>query len=152
MSEVTIREARSADYPTLQAIFERASLSNAGDRDQLLAHPEFLGLDANLIGRGRTRVATLSDDTVVGFASTSRAGDVTLELDDLFVDPDRRRQGAARELILHICREATKEGVSRIEVTANDHAMAFYRAVGFEGEEHVATEFGVGLRMYLNID
>ena len=116
----------------------------------LIAHPEFLLLDEALIGRGRTRVA-LFDGTIVGFASTSRSGDRTLELDDLFVDPVRRRRGAARELILHICKEASKEHISRIDVTANDHAMAFYRAVGFEGEDRVATEFGVGVRMHVNI-
>jgi GNAT superfamily N-acetyltransferase len=152
MAQIVIRDARPEDYPSLQSIFERASLSNAGDRDALLAHPEFLILDPELIGRGRTRVAMLSDDTIVGFASTSRTGDDVLELDDLFVDPDWQRHGAATELILQICREAAKEKAFRIDVTANDHAMAFYRMVGFESHGHVATEFGVGVRMHLTIE
>src|SRR5690348_5761503 len=140
MSNVVIRDARPEDYVTLQAIFERASLANPGDRDMLMAHPEFLVLDENLIARGRTRVALL-DGTIVGFASTSRSGDHALELDDLFVDPDWRRHGAARELISRIRAEASTERVSRIDVTANDHAMAFYRAAGFEGDEHVPLDF-----------
>ena len=151
MTRIIIRDARPEDYLTLQAIFERASLSNAGDRDMLMAHPEFLLLDMDRISRGRTRVA-LFDDAIVGFASTSPSAAHTLELDDLFVDPDSRRKGAARELILHISREASQEHVSRIEVTANSHAMEFYRAAGFETDEHVVMEFGVGTRMHLPIE
>jgi GNAT superfamily N-acetyltransferase len=117
----------------------------------LRAHPEFLVLDANLIGRGRTRVA-LVENTIVGFASTSPSGGGTLELDDLFVDPDWRRQGAARELISQLCREASQEQISRIDVTANCHAMEFYRAAGFENDEQIAMEFGVGFRMHLKVE
>lgn len=151
MTQITTRDARPEDRPLLQDIFERASLSNSGDRDMLMAHPEFLVLDENLIGRGRTRVALL-EETIVGFASTSRSGADALELDDLFVDPDWRRRGAARKLILHICNEALSEQVSRIDVTANDHAMEFYRAAGFEADERVAMEFGVGVRMHLTVE
>jgi hypothetical protein len=43
---------------------------NAGDRDALLAHSEALTLAADLLARGRTRVATADDGTVVGFATT----------------------------------------------------------------------------------
>src|SRR3954468_1708711 len=85
MPPFVVRDARPADQPALERVFRRASLSNAGDRAALLANPEFLALDTTLIGRGRTRVATLADDTIVGFASTSRVEDGVLELDDLFV-------------------------------------------------------------------
>jgi GNAT superfamily N-acetyltransferase len=151
VTHIIIRDARPEDQPTLQVIFERASLSNVGDREMLTAHPEFLVLDVDLIGRGRTRVA-LVDDTIVGFASTSRSGDDGLELDDVFVDPDWRRHGAARELLVAIRREASAERVSRIDVTANEHAMDFYRAAGFESDGQVALEFGVGTRMHLPIE
>jgi N-acetylglutamate synthase-like GNAT family acetyltransferase len=152
MARIVIRDARPEDHSALQRIYEQASLSNAGDRAGLLAHPEFLVLDTDLIGRGRTRIATLVDDTIVGFASTSRLRDRVLELDDLFVDPDWQRHGAARELIVQICKESTREDVSRIEVTANTHAIQFYLALGFEGDEPVATTLGGGLRMHLTIE
>src|SRR3954464_11791326 len=128
---MAVRAATAADEPAVARIFRRASLSNAGDRDALLAHPEALVLADDLIARGRTRVATTPDGTVVGFASTRPGGRGVLELDDLFVDPLARRRGAARQLVRRIVADAAAEGVVRMEVTANPHALDFYAAVGF---------------------
>ena len=41
--------------------------------------------------------------------------------------------------------------VTRLEVTGNTHASAFYRAVGFTGATPVATPLGAGVRMHLSI-
>lgn len=151
MVDLLIRPARAGDHAGLQSVYRRASLSNPGDRAALIAHPEFLRLDPNLVGRGRTWVATLPDDTIIGFASTSRSGDAVLELDDLFVEPDWRRRGAARQLIQRIVGQAADESVNRIEVTGNTHAMSFYRAVGFIGTTAAQTPLGRGLRLRLSI-
>ena len=62
-----------------------------------------------------------------------------LELDDLFVDPTAMRRGVARHLLLRIATEAEREGVARIDVTANMHAFAFYDAVGFVAGSRVDT-------------
>jgi ribosomal protein S18 acetylase RimI-like enzyme len=132
-------------------IFRSASLSNAGDRDVLLGHPDALVLDDGLLARGRTLVATSADGTVVGFASTRPTGPGVLELDDLFVDPDVRRRGAARHLVLGIVAEAAEEHVVRIDVTANPHALGFYEAVGFVADGRHDTELGSGLRMHLDV-
>ena len=45
-----------------------ASVSNEGDRDALLAHPEALVLEGDGIAEGLTRVAT-NGDYIVGFAT-----------------------------------------------------------------------------------
>ena len=148
---IRVRPARAGDHAALQLVYQRASLSNPGDRDGLIAHPEFLRLDPGLVGRGRTWVAALPDDAIIGFATTSPAGDSVLELDDLFVDPDWRRHGAARQLIERIVDQAAAEGVDRIEVTGNPHAMSFYRAVGFTGTATVQTPLGAGIRLRLSI-
>jgi hypothetical protein len=37
-----IRLGTPADQPACSGVYRRASLSNAGDRDNLLAHPEYL--------------------------------------------------------------------------------------------------------------
>ena len=47
--------------------------------------------------------------------------------------------------------DAHAQGVSRIEVSANPHALGFYEKAGFEVEGQVETEFGSGLRMYLEL-
>lgn len=149
--DVVVRAAQQSDVPALQRIFRRASLSNPGDRAALLAHPEVLRLADDLIGQGRTRVATLPDGTIIGFAGTSVTGPGRLELEDLFVDPDSRRHGAATRLVEQIAAEAAAEQVTSIDVIANPHAMDFYRAVGFKGAGPVATPFGEGTRMRLAI-
>jgi GNAT superfamily N-acetyltransferase len=74
-----------------------------------------------------------------------------LELDDLFVDPDAMRRGVARQLMLRIVTEARREGIARIEVTANMHASGFYAAVGFVAGSPVDLDFGHGTRMHLDV-
>jgi len=151
MNTINVRDADLVDEPVLARIFRRASLSTAADRDALLAHPEALALSDDLLARGRTRVATLADGTVVGFAATRPTDHGVLELDDLFVDPDAMRRGVARQLILRIATEAAREGVTRIDVTANVHALGFYNAVGFVSDARVDTEFGPAQRMHLDV-
>ena len=146
-----VRSARESDFPDLQRIFRAASLSNAGDRQALLAHPQYLELDPGLIGRGRTQVATHQDGTVIAFASTSRKAAGVLELDDLFTEPAWRRRGAARRLIEAIVADAHRERVARLDVVGNQHAMAFYRRVGFVPDGPARTALGGGVHMHLAI-
>jgi GNAT superfamily N-acetyltransferase len=144
-----LRDATPADLPALQDVFRRSSLSNDGDRINLLANPEALEFAGDAIGEGRTRVA-VADGRVVGFATAIKAGD-TFELDDLFVDPDWVRQGIASQLVLDVLASARTQGVQRVEVTANQHALSFYEVVGFVVDGQVETQFGPGLRMHLDL-
>ncbi len=148
---ILVREANSDDYTAMARVFRRASLANPGDRDALLAHPNALQLPDDLIRSGRARVAMLADGTIIGFASTHLTGFGVLELDDVFVDPDWQRHGAARRLLRQIGADASRERVIRIEVTANPHALGFYRATGFVTDGETGTELGPGLRMHLNL-
>ena len=144
-----IRDAVPADVAALRDVFRRASLSNEGDRMALLANPdvlEFTGLGGD--GR-RTRVAT-ADGRIAGFATSLPAGDI-IELDDLFVDPGWMRQGAARALVLDVMAHARNQGIRRIEVTANQHALVFYGKAGFIADHEVQTRFGAGIRMHLDV-
>lgn len=151
MAGVHVRSATPADAAALARIFRRAALSNENDRVALLAHPESLRLDDNVIAGGRTLVATLADGTVAGFASTRTTDPDVAELDDLFVDPDVRRRGVARELLRRIVTQLRTDGVARLEVTANPHALDFYRAVGFADAGTTRTPFGPAPRMHLDV-
>jgi GNAT superfamily N-acetyltransferase len=142
-----VRLARVDDLDALRETFRAASLSNAGDRDALLAHPELLVFPEDAVVEGRTRVAVDPDGTVVGFATVLPTGDAW-ELEDLFVDPAHMRRGVATALITHLLGEAD---VDRIEVTANPHAMAFYRSVGFVDDGVAETRFGPAPRMRLSV-
>ena len=67
-----IRLGTPADLPAAASVYRRASLSNAGDRDNLLAHPEYLILRPEGLAEGRTYVAE-EDGSVVGFATWAPA-------------------------------------------------------------------------------
>ncbi|HXJ26261.1 MAG TPA: GNAT family N-acetyltransferase [Streptosporangiaceae bacterium] len=142
-----IRLGTPADLAAASSVYRRASLSNAGDRDNLLAHPEFLILGPEGLAEGRTHVAE-QDGTVVGFATWAEA-DGTVDLEDLFVDPDYRRRGIASELVRRIAEVLRARGVQRLEVTANPHAMEFYRSAGFTDNGTADTDFGTAPRMVL---
>ena len=144
-----IRDAMPADLAALRDVYRRASLSNEGDRETLLANPdalEFPGLGGD---DRRTRVAT-ADGRIAGFATSVPAGvhEQVIELDDV---PGRMRQGAGRALVLDAVAIARELGAGRVEVTANPHALVFYERVGFTVDHEVRTRFGPGSRMHLDV-
>jgi GNAT superfamily N-acetyltransferase len=124
-------------------------LSNAGDRDNLLAHPAYLMLGRRGLAEGRTHVAE-ENGSLVGFATWAQAGRV-FELEDLFVDPGWTRRGIATALVSQIADVLRARGAGRLEVTANPHALGFYRAAGFIDCGVAETDFGVAPRMVLEI-
>ncbi|MEV6850344.1 GNAT family N-acetyltransferase [Actinoplanes sp. NPDC051411] len=150
-----IRTAVAADLPALQRVYREASLSNAGDAPVLLARPEFLVFAGDGIAAGRTLVALdgpPDEGRIVGFATVATGDDGGLELEDLFVDPERRRRGIARHLVRAVAGAARADGHRRLWVTGNPHALAFYLAAGFvQIEGQVSTELGSGLRMSLDL-
>jgi GNAT superfamily N-acetyltransferase len=144
-----IRLGTSADLAAATGVYRRASLSNAGDRHNLLAHPEYLILEPEGLAEGRTYVAE-EDGSLVGFATwVEIAG--TVELEDLFVDPGYLRRGIATALVSRITDVLRARGVQRLEVTANPDALGFYRTVGFIDCGITETEFGSAPRMVLTI-
>ena len=147
-----IRLGVPADLPAAAGVFRRASLSNAGDRDNLLAHPEHLILGPEGLAEGRTHVAE-EDGSVVGFATWAGAdgADGTVELEDLFVDPGWRRRGIGTALVSRIVDVLRARGVQALEVTANPHAQGFYSAAGFIDCGMAETDFGAAPRRRLAI-
>jgi GNAT superfamily N-acetyltransferase len=147
---LAIRDAVPADLAELREVYRASSLSNEGDRENLLANPNALEFPGIAAGDGRTRVAVAADGRIAGFATSLIAGDA-VELDDLFVDPGWMRRGIGRALVADAAAIARQWGASRIEVTANPHALAFYRQAGFVAGHEVQTRFGPGTRMHLDV-
>jgi GNAT superfamily N-acetyltransferase len=147
MAIVRIRGAVQGDLPALRRLFKRSSLSNHGDRAALLANPDALVLPADGVAEGRTRVAVTVEGRIVGFATVLPHENSTLELEDLFVDPDWMRQGIATRLLADLIERAKRANVQCMWVTANPHAHDFYRSVGFTHVRTVETAFGAGSRM-----
>ena len=144
-----IRLGTPADLAAATSLYRRASLSNAGDRDNLLAHPEYLVLGPEGLAEGRTHVAE-EDGSLAGFATWTETAGI-IELEDLFVDPGYRRRGIAAALVSRIVDVLRARGAERLEVTANPHALGFYRAVGFVDCGVAGTESGAARRMELAI-
>src|ERR1700723_3553764 len=57
MTRVLVRDAVPADMTALSGVYRRSSLSNEGDRPNLLAHPETLEFSDLGVREGRTRAA-----------------------------------------------------------------------------------------------
>lgn len=146
MEPVTIRTAGPADVGALAEVFRSSSLSNEEDRDDLLAHPDALEWDAAPVAGGWVRVAEVGG-LVVGFSTVRAVGD-TVELEDLFVVPERMRLGVGRRLIDDVVGRARAAGASAVVVTANPRALAFYRRAGFRDAGQVSTRFGPAPRLH----
>jgi GNAT superfamily N-acetyltransferase len=145
-----IRLGRPADLGAVADIYRRASLSNPGDRDRLLAHPEYLVLEPDGLAEGRTHVAE-ENGSVVGFATWAETDDGSVELEDLFVDPKWMRRGIATALVSCISDVLRSRGTDILEVTASLDALPFYRAAGFTDIGVTPTAFGSVPRMQLRL-
>jgi GNAT superfamily N-acetyltransferase len=149
VAEVRVRQAVNADASALGDLFRRSSLSNAGDRASLLTHPDALEFSSDGLKEQRVRVAIV-DDRIVGFATVVAAGRVG-ELEDLFVDPDWMRRGVGRALVVDAIDRARDQGLSRVNVIANEHALVFYKNVGFVYDGTSRLRFGTGHRMHIDV-
>lgn len=146
MADLVTRTATAGDLEVLRELYRRSSLSNEGDRANLLASPEVLHWTGEGVAAGRTRVATDARDRIMGFA-TLVSCEGGLELEDLFVDPGAMRQGVATCLVLDAVARAASLDVSWIEVTANRHAAEFYASAGFVPVGERQTLFGPAPRL-----
>jgi len=142
-TSVIIRRAAVREHKTLDALQERASLNNPGDRAAILANPDVIGIPADQIEAGRVFVAEQSG-SVVGFAVILPRNDGDTELDGLFVEPDTWGQGIGRRLVEHCAQVARAEGSTTLHVLGNPHAEGFYLKCGFACSGTARTRLGVG--------
>jgi GNAT superfamily N-acetyltransferase len=143
---VSIRAARPDDHTMLESLQWRASLSNAGDRDALLANPDAIALPIEQIAAGCVFVAE-RDGVVAGFAAVVPRPDGGAELDALFVEPRLWKHGIGRRLVDQIADVARMRAASFLHVIGNPHAEGFYVACGFRVTGTIDTRFGAGLAM-----
>src|SRR5215468_4465548 len=146
MKDLVIRSAVVPEQKELEDLQMRASLTNAGDRDALLAHPDAIELPLTQIAAGSVFVAEWNG-AIVGFAAEEPREDGESELDALFVDPNMRRRGIARALIEHCAEVARARKSAALCVVGNPHAKDFYTACGFRLIGTTETRFGTDLLM-----
>ena len=146
MSGFLIRRAVISEQKELEALQLRASLTNAGDRDALLAHPDSIELPIDQIAAGTVFVSE-RNGAIVGFAALLPRPDGDVELDALFVDPEVRRCGVGRSLVDYCIQVVRMQGSPALCVIGNPHAYDFYNACGFKIVGTTETRFGPGLLM-----
>ena len=128
----------------LESLQRRASISNPGDREAILANPDAIELPIEQITDGCVFVAE-HDGVVVGFTAVLPRSDGGAEVDALFVEPHLWKQGIGRRLVDHIAEVARMREASVLHVIGNPHAEGFYISCGFRVTGTVDTRFGVGL-------
>ncbi len=144
--QLSIRTALECEKTILEALQLRASLNNPGDREALLDNPDAIELPVQQIINDLVFVAE-GEDGILGFAALLPREDGGSELDGLFVEPARWRQGIGRALVEYCASHARQSGASALHVIGNPHAEMFYRSCGFELKGVAETRFGIGLRM-----
>jgi len=147
MTPHKIRPARPDDHPAIEALQRRASLAGPEHREQLLAHPDALGLDPGEIAAGRVLVAT-AESGLTGYANwIAGAGPYEAELDGLFVDPARWRDGIGRALVEAIAAVVRSDHRRQLRVIAGPAAVGFYLRCGFAIVGQATTRFGPAQQM-----
>lgn len=141
MDNVFIRPAIPSERKALEALQLRASLSNTGDRDVLLANLDAIQLPPEQIAAGRVFVAEWNG-AIAGFSALFPRADGETELDALFVEPTMWRRGIGRSLVEHCGHVARTQASVALHVVGNPHAKAFYVACGFEVIGTTGTRFG----------
>jgi GNAT superfamily N-acetyltransferase len=137
---LTIRPARPDERDELEDLQRRASLALPEYRALLEAHPDAVALPQEQLDEGDVIVAELKGQ-MAGFAAL-----IGGELDGLFVEPKRWRQGIGSALVESAAHEVRRRGLS-LTVTANPGAREFYEYCGFAVEGEAETRFGPALRM-----
>jgi len=140
-----IRLARADEREALEDLQRRASLALEEYRAQLEAHPDAVHLPGEQIALGEVLVAE-DEGGVAGFVVVIDADD-RAELDGLFVEPARWRQGIGSALVNEAVHIARDRGLSLMTVVASPTARQFYEKCGFAVEGEEQTRFGPAIRM-----
>jgi GNAT superfamily N-acetyltransferase len=115
-------------------------------RELHAAHPDAIELPQSYIDNGWVRVADDEEGTPIGFSVVIPGPDRSYELDGLFVEPAHMGGGVGRALVDDAAAQASRDGASRLEVTAGP-AQGFYERVGFSLIGTTQTRFGPAVRL-----
>jgi GNAT superfamily N-acetyltransferase len=131
MAALCIRRARIDEAPRLSELCVRSKASWGYDEAFMALAGVVLEVSADQIERGDVWVAIGADGETAGVVALG-PGDRpdTLDLDKLFVEPQRIRTGVGRALIAHAIDEARRRGSRRLTILSDPHAAGFYENNG----------------------
>nr|WP_313372382.1 GNAT family N-acetyltransferase [Brucella intermedia] len=146
MTSISIRPAVVEERSVLLDLQWRASLTHDAYRELLLQHPEAVDLPVPHIEDGNTLVAEVAG-RIVGFAVNLRISESEMELDGLFVEPERNGEGIGRYLVQKAEQRARANGASSLMVIASPEVLGFYRQCGFEVVKETPVRFGTAFML-----
>lgn len=124
-----IRLARSGEAGALTSLALRSKASWGYDAAFMLACCAELTLSDAELACGWTWVLEVGD-VIEGFYGLSWLGGESMQLEQLFVEPEAKRKGYGTALFQHALQRARDAGAARLEIQSDPHAEAFYRAMG----------------------
>lgn len=138
---LTLRPAVRTDAAQILAfITELADYERA--RHEVIA--SVADIERSLFDEGSTVHSLICerDGQAIGFAVyfysySTWLGRNGIYLEDLYVTPEQRGDGAGRTLLRHIAREAVENGCGRLEWSVldwNEPAIGFYQSLGAEAQ------------------
>ncbi len=139
--QIQIRDAKKSDAPTiLQFITELAIYEKEADA----VKTDEQAIIKTLFSEGATAhsVICLEDDEPIGFAVyfynySTWLGKNGLYLEDLYVSPDSRGNGAGKLIMKHLANKAIKNDCGRFEWVVldwNQPAIDFYNSIGAKAQ------------------
>jgi GNAT superfamily N-acetyltransferase len=130
-SPIRIRPANGGDAVALSSLAFRSKASWGYDEDFMNCCREELTYSAKQIGAPQFdfQVCT-SDGEVIGFYALEQLGEETMELEAMFVEPQRIGSGVGRLLLAHAKERAGLRGARRIVIQSDPYAQPFYLAAG----------------------
>lgn len=60
---------------------------------------------------------------------------------NIYTDPEYRKQGIAKEIMLRLMDEARKRGIKRLDLHATEAGRPIYEKLGFEPPDHIWLEW-----------
>ncbi len=120
-------------------------------RDWMAAWAQLLKLPAAYITANDVYKVT-TGSVIAGWYALVRRDGLGL-LDHLWVQPAFMRQGVGRELFRHAVERARSQGLERLELEADPHAVGFYERMGAHVTGETATDMGRNIPvMSLDLD
>ena len=127
----SIRPARVEEALALSKLCVRSKASWGYDEAFMALARDVLEVSPEQIAAGDVWVATAPGGSVAGMVALGPSEQSnTLDLDKLFVEPQRIRTGVGRVLLAHAVIEARRRGANRLTILADPYAAGFYERNG----------------------
>jgi GNAT superfamily N-acetyltransferase len=126
-----IRPARVEEAPALLELCIRSKAVWGYDEAFMALVRTALDGMQEQVAAGNVWVAAGADGGVAGMVALGPSAQPnTLDLDKLFVEPQRIRTGVGRALLTHAIIEARRRGAERLTILADPYAAGFYERNG----------------------